>query len=93
MPTRNEGIAEGIQTKQGRHHQHAAVAVLDGRRVDDGVQHRALRVYQEVAFLTSAAIPPAAQAEPSAAPPLTFSPCKSAVMSAMAIAGTVAVSL
>jgi hypothetical protein len=42
---------EGLHAKQGGHHQHATIAVLDVCRVHDGVQDRALRIYQEMAFL------------------------------------------
>ena len=39
------------QAKQRAHQQHTAVAVLHVRRVDDGVQQQALRIYQDVALL------------------------------------------
>jgi hypothetical protein len=43
---------EGIQTEQGGHEQDATIAVLNGRRMHDGVQQQALGVYQDVALLT-----------------------------------------
>jgi hypothetical protein len=50
--------AIGVELQQKReppeqraHQHHAAVAVLDVGRVDDGVQQQALRVYQDLALL------------------------------------------
>jgi len=40
-----------IQAEQGCHHQHAAITVLQGGRMDDGVQDQTLRVYKEMALL------------------------------------------
>jgi hypothetical protein len=42
---------EGIQAEQGGHHQHPAIAILQGGRMNDGVQDQTLRVYQEMALL------------------------------------------
>ena len=42
---------EWVHAKQGCHHHDAAIAVLDVRRMHDGVQQQALRVYQEMALL------------------------------------------
>ena len=42
---------KGIQAKQGGHHEHATIAVLQGCRMDDGVQDQTLRVYKEMALL------------------------------------------
>jgi hypothetical protein len=42
---------EWMQAEQRTHQQHAAVAVLDVRRMHDGVEQQALRVHQEMALL------------------------------------------
>jgi hypothetical protein len=44
-------LQEGIHPEQGRQQQDAAVAILDVGGMDDGVQQKAQRVYQNVAFL------------------------------------------
>ena len=41
---------EWIHAEQGRHDQHAAVAILDIGRMHDGVQQQALGVYTEIAL-------------------------------------------
>ena len=42
---------EGIQAKQAGHHQYAAITVLQGGRMDDGVQNQTLCIYKEMALL------------------------------------------
>jgi hypothetical protein len=42
---------EGKRAKYRAHQKHAAIAVLDASRMDDGVQQKALRIYQDVALL------------------------------------------
>ena len=42
---------EGIQAEQRRHDQHAAIAVLDARRMHQGVEQQTLGVYQDMALL------------------------------------------
>ena len=39
-----------VETKQRRHHQHAAVAILDVGGMDDGVHQEALRIDKDVAL-------------------------------------------
>jgi len=42
---------ERIQTKQGYHHQHAAIAILHIGRMYDGVHQQTLYVYHDIALL------------------------------------------
>lgn len=42
---------EGVEAEHARHQKHAAVAVLDIGGMDDGVEQKALGVYQDVALL------------------------------------------
>ena len=42
---------EGKRAEYRAHQKHAAIAVLDAGRMDDGVQQKALRIYQDVALL------------------------------------------
>jgi hypothetical protein len=85
---------EGIQPKQRRHHQNPAIAVLDIGGMYDGVHEQALRVDQDVPFLSLDFLAAIEARRIDAAPPFSaLLTLRLSMMAAVGLASRLACSL